>query len=74
MEGWFSASFQALIFSRRQTQQRFSSEKGATCSPQITHLPRFAGLRNAEALMGIAISVSAVTIVGLAGFLRFITP
>jgi hypothetical protein len=31
-------------------------------------------LRNAEALMGIAISVSAVTIIGLAGFLRFISP
>jgi hypothetical protein len=37
-------------------------------------LPRFAGVRNAAAAMGIAISVSAVIIVGLAGFFRFITP
>ena len=73
MEGWLSASFQALIFSRRQTQHRFSSENGAASSPQITHLPRFAGLRKAEALAGIAIGVSAVAIAGLAGFLRFMS-
>ncbi|MCS7044317.1 MAG: hypothetical protein NZR01_16145 [Bryobacteraceae bacterium] len=34
---WESISRQALIFSRRQTQQRFSDEKGATSAPQTTH-------------------------------------
>ncbi len=72
MEGWLSASFQALIFSRRQTQQRFSSENGAASSPQTTHLPRLAGLPSTDTATGIAISVSAISIGGLAGFFRFI--
>jgi hypothetical protein len=41
IEGWLSDSRQALIFRRRQTQQRASVENGATSPPQITHLPRF---------------------------------
>ena len=60
---WVSVSRQALIFSRRQTQHRFSSENGATSAPQTTH-PRF--LRS-----GLAASMRAGRAAVLADCLSF---
>jgi hypothetical protein len=60
MAAWESVSRQALIFSRRQTQQSSSVENGATSSPQTTQRP---GLRAAGAVSNAGSTP--------AGFLRF---
>lgn len=51
---WESVSRQALIFSLRQTQQRFSSENGATSEPQTTQ-PFFLRSGRADPARGVRV-------------------